>query len=233
MAALVGTHVSWLRRAVVTAVPLLLVAGGVGAALVTGDGAGSDDTHVAALQSSNAGSPAAEAEAGTTAPVPTTVVTTITRRSPATTIGRSAVLFESPPITQALPESTRPTTPTTVAVPVIPATTVPPTTTTTFPANAAIVTIVNNFSGGVTLLLNDVRYDLATGQRLVDVPVIPGPSGNDTVTLTSRTTPACGVGDADNLFLAGQRFTFTITTRQGACIYGEPGPVFEVTPALP
>jgi hypothetical protein len=68
---------------------------------------------------------------------------------------------------------------------------------------------------------------------MVDVVVIPSPSGNDTVTLTSRTTPACGVGDADNLFEAGRRFTFTISTSSGACIYGGPSPDFEVTPPLP
>ncbi|MGH9225876.1 MAG: hypothetical protein ACRD2W_19280 [Acidimicrobiales bacterium] len=226
-----GTH-TWLRRVVGSAVPLLLVVGGVSVAVVSGGGGGS--ASVAALQAPAGAAAAGETGAEAPVPVPTTaaVTTTTKRPAPTTTVARSALVFEAPPITQALPASTRPTAPTSTAAPVTAPVTAPTTTTTTFPANAAIVTIVNNYGGGVLLDLNGVRYDLEPGQRLVDVPVIPGPSGNDTFTLVAKLVPACGVGDADNLFLAGQRFTFTIVTGQGDCVYGNPGPAFVVTPTL-
>ena len=122
---------------------------------------------------------------------------------------------------------------TSVPVTVRPATTTtrPTTTTTAKPAVApdqASVTLVNNFSAAVDLKINGQHWRLNPGQRVGPVGITPAASGNDVIEVTRADTPTCGVGDAQNYFDAGRRYTVSVVAKSDC---GKPAPGFDVSPA--
>jgi len=101
---------------------------------------------------------------------------------------------------------------------------------TSAPSGPAMVTLVNEFPGAVSVNLNGTRYSLAGGQSAGPVAVTPSASGNDVVELNTATDPTCGLGDSGGYFRAGRDYVFTVLAGPGNCQDG-PGPSFTVTPA--
>jgi len=188
------------------AVPVLVVAGVAGAALVPSDRSGGSEALVTAATGPEvAPQPPAEASAllratiptAPSAPVPALPVPTIAPVPPPTT-----------PVTEA------------------PATTVAPS------ATAPTMTLISQYPVAVSLKLNGTTYALAPGQEIAGVTVSPQTDGNDIVYLFRTDIPDCGLGDAGGYFPGGGSFRVTIVVGVGACApSGELGPDMKVSRA--
>jgi hypothetical protein len=106
----------------------------------------------------------------------------------------------------------------------------PTTTTTTFPANAARVTVVNNYPKAVEVHMDNVRVTVATGQRAGSLAVVPA-ADNDVVEVMVHDDPTCGVGDAGRYFEAGRAYQLTVSAQDhGGCgTKGTQGVAYSIT----
>jgi hypothetical protein len=98
---------------------------------------------------------------------------------------------------------------------------------TTAPAQ---VTFVNTYSAAVHVNVDGHDLNLAAGQQVGPVAIVPARSGNDGVSVDVLANPACGASDAQTYFYAGRTFRFTVTTGPGICANGTAAPDFTVTP---
>lgn len=214
----------WMRWAAMAGAPTLLVAGAISAAARQGSHDPDRSVQVAANAS---GAARGETPAVPSRPVPTAV--------PVETTTTTILATSPPPPTQPRPTTTvTVASPTTAAIPLptVPTTTTqPPRATTTLASGPAFVTVVNSYAEAVLLEVNGQKFDLAVGQRVGPVNVIPAPSGNDGIAVTVKATPTCGIGDGMGYFKAGRPYTLTVTTGPGVCtLNGAKGPDFTVTP---
>lgn len=209
----------WGLRLGMAAVPALAVAGVASAAVLSGDEPTAKDAVVVAAGTDVAGPPLTETTLGAFAVAPSTT---------------SA---PSPPAPVSPPSTSPPTTaPSTTAVAKAAATTTAPATAPPSPSGArattATLALINQFSGAVRLEINGTAYNLAAGQEMNGVNIVPAASGNDAIAVTWVDVPTCGVGDAMGYFAAGKSYVLTVFTGLGACTpNGIKGPDFKVTPA--
>jgi hypothetical protein len=199
------THVRqrWTLALLVTAVPMLLVAGLAAASVVARD-SGDDDTVVAAVDGQGDSlRPPAEAAA----------------------LLRAAAPAGPEPTPAAVPVPIPTTAPPAPPVTEPPATTVPP-------AAGPTMTLVNQYPAAVTMNLNGIDYVLAPGQEIAGLTVGPQTQGNDILYLARVDVPTCGEGDADSYFRAGDgHYLVAIVPGRSICPGGVPAPDLMVTPA--
>lgn len=216
-----------MRWAALGGVLITLVAGVSSAAILHGsDGSpvvvAADAGHAALGETPTA----TGATVSTAVPIETTTTTlVVTVPAPTSSVRPTTAATAPPP-----PVTAPPTTSATTA----PTTTSPPRATTTVAAGPATVTLVNTYPEPVFVTINGQTWDLAVGQQIAGVKIMPAPSGNDAITVGTKSTPTCGIGDAMTYFRANQAFTFTVTSSGGGTCgppNSRPGPNFTVTPA--
>ncbi|MGI9021953.1 MAG: hypothetical protein ACR2HV_01730, partial [Acidimicrobiales bacterium] len=97
----------------------------------------------------------------------------------------------------------------------------------------ALVTLVNDYPGAVTVKLNGQSYALAEGEHVGPVEVTLTPNGNDVVEMALTAEPTCGQGDAGGYFQPGGTYLLTVTAGPGMCMVlpapGTPAPGVRVT----
>jgi hypothetical protein len=89
----------------------------------------------------------------------------------------------------------------------------PADTTTTIPANQASVTVVSDYPGRLLVKLNGVDHVIEAPGRIGPFGVVPHPDRNDSASVTDE-SGACGGGDSEHYFTAGQSYELRITTIQ-------------------
>jgi hypothetical protein len=209
-----------ITRRLAWAVAGLVIAAMVSAVLVNAR-EGRDDRIVSAAGETTSGIEA------TTTVLETTTVMERTTAPDRTTVPPTTVAPTPTSSTTRLPRTTTTAKATTT-------TKVTTTSTTKRPANAATVTVVNEYSYAVTVAMNGHSFGaLAPGQQTAPFVLALDSNGNDSIGVRVVDAPGCGVGDAGGLIPGpGQYRVRIIAAPPNTCLedptHPFPGPAFQI-----